>query len=45
MIGCFVVIANTVSDVILMWLDPERRVHTRVDQSGKKDTPKGGGIL
>ena len=45
MIGCFVVIANTVSDVILMWLDPERRVHTRVDQSGKKDTSKGGGIL
>ena len=45
MIGCFVVIANTVSDVILMWLDPERRVHTRVDQSGKKDTPKGGDIL
>ena len=25
MIGCFVVLANTISDLILLWIDPKRR--------------------
>lgn len=40
MIGFFVVLANTVSDLLLLWLDPKRRFN-KSSRSNKRDSQDG----
>ncbi|MCU5745400.1 ABC transporter permease [Staphylococcus sp. SQ8-PEA] len=44
MIGCFVVLANTLSDLFILWLDPERRYSIKKSDEHETIRHEGGDL-